>query len=138
MKQVSFSDHTGTLSRHDDIASQHTSRRIVDVWTPPEVAAGTRLPVIYMHDGQNLFDPALSHAGVDWGIDEAMLRVMIATGLPGALVVGIWNTEQRRRDYAPQAPLETLDGTPAWGRAGGASRRTAAIRWLSALPGGGA
>ena len=62
----------GSLSRHADFASKHIQARRVDVWYPPGYAGGAaRYPVLYMHDGQNLFDPAWSHLGIDWGIDEA-------------------------------------------------------------------
>ncbi len=43
--------------------------------------AATRYPVIYMHDGQNLFDPATSYGGVDWGVDEVITRLMADGGL---------------------------------------------------------
>jgi predicted alpha/beta superfamily hydrolase len=55
-----------------------------------------------MHDGQNLFDCATSYSGVDWGIDEALTELM-REGLPGAIVVGVWNTgENRWREYMPE------------------------------------
>jgi predicted alpha/beta superfamily hydrolase len=134
MTQISFSDHTGTLTRHADIVSEHIAPRLVDVWVPPSMADGTRLPVIYMHDGQNLFDPASAYAGIDWGIDEAMLRVMDDRDIPGAIVVGVWNSEQRWRDYAPHLPLETLRGTPEWEamlkRAGGTPQSDSYLRFL--------
>jgi hypothetical protein len=42
--------------------------RHVEVWLPPgyDSAAATRYPVLYMHDGQNLFDPRIANTGVDW------------------------------------------------------------------------
>ena len=63
----------------------------------------TRYPVLYMHDGQNLFDPASAYGSVDGGIDEALLRLIHEHGLPGAVIVGIWNSgEGRWLDYMPQ------------------------------------
>lgn len=97
----------GTLHTHNDIPSQYITPRRVDVWCPPKYANDNRrYPVIYMHDGQNLFDPDLSFIGVDWGIDEAMMRLIDHHATDGAIVVGIWNTELRRREYMPQRPLE--------------------------------
>ncbi|HEY8879252.1 MAG TPA: alpha/beta hydrolase-fold protein [Roseateles sp.] len=59
-----------------------------------------RYPVIYMHDGQNLFDAATSYAG-EWGVDETMEALAKATGFE-ALVVGIDNgAEKRNREMAP-------------------------------------
>lgn len=107
-----FFDGAGSISRHADFASRHVAPRHVDVWLPPSYHEHPerRYPVIYMHDGQNLFDPALVITGVDWGIDEAMLRVMRETGSAGAIVVGIWCTLLRRREYMPQAVFATSAG----------------------------
>ena len=74
--------------------------RDVLVALPPSYGDGTRdYPVVYMHDGQNLFDPATSYAG-DWDL-LATLRVMAAEGHE-AVVVGIANTGRfRRYEYSP-------------------------------------
>lgn len=99
----------GQIHRHAWFKSAHVSPRHVDVWLPPgyNEQPKMRYPVFYMHDGQNLFDPVLAFAGVDWGIDEAMTMLMHEHGLPGAIVVGVWNTPARRREYMPQKPLDT-------------------------------
>lgn len=97
----------GTLHRHTDFASAFVPPRNVDVWLPPGYTAGSvEYPTIYMHDGQNLFDPALAYGGVDWGIDEAVVRLMQAGQIQGAIVVGIWNTgDARWLEYMPQKAL---------------------------------
>jgi predicted alpha/beta superfamily hydrolase len=78
----------------------------VDIWLPPGYDAGTtRYPVLYMHDSQNIFDPAPAFTGTDWGVDEAVAGRMVAGGR-AAIVVGVWNTALRRREYMPQQPLE--------------------------------
>jgi predicted alpha/beta superfamily hydrolase len=55
---------------------------------------GRRYPVIYMHDGQNLFDAATSYAG-EWGVDETMVALANDAGFE-ALVVGIDNGGEKR------------------------------------------
>ena len=61
---------------------------------------GKRYPILYMHDGQNLFDAATSYAG-EWGVDETMEALAKATGFE-ALVVGIDNgSEKRNTEMAP-------------------------------------
>jgi predicted alpha/beta superfamily hydrolase len=50
-------------------------------------AGNTRYPVLYMYDGQNLFDPALAYGGVTWGIDEAVLRLIHDHHISGAIGV---------------------------------------------------
>lgn len=58
-------------------------------------------PVLYMHDGQNMFDPQLCWLGVDWGVDETVLELMDQGIIPPMIVVGIWNTPDRIREYMP-------------------------------------
>ncbi len=106
--ETSDSVVTGTVEHYRDFASQYVNPRHVDVWLPPSYAQHEerRYPVIYMHDGQNLFDPRTSFIGVDWGIDEVMTRLIGEKQVPQALVVGIWNTPGRVAEYMPQKPFE--------------------------------
>lgn len=110
MIEVPLSDGSGVLHRYTDLRPVGGERRFVDVWLPPSYAdRSQRYPVLYMHDGQNLFDPAVANTGVDWGIDEAIVRLMRDTGHPGAIVVGVWHGSQRWRDYMPQAAWAALE-----------------------------
>lgn len=111
---------TGTVVRHEAFASREVAARNVDVWLPPgyDPAGSERYPVVYMHDGQNLFDPAISYGGVDWAIDE-ILTGLIATGeVRPAIVVGIWNSGMARyaeympRKAVPSGRVEFLEGQP--------------------------
>ncbi len=99
---------TGTVLRYPFMPSQHVAARNVDVWLPPSYGKepGKRYPVLYMHDGQNLFDPATSYGGVDWGVDETMTRLVAAGEVREAIVVGIWNTPKRREEYMPQRAVK--------------------------------
>ena len=68
----------GTSHHHPGFASRFVEPRNVDVWLPPGYSPNRpdRFPVLYMHDGQNLFEPHLSYIGVDWEMDEAMTRLI--------------------------------------------------------------
>lgn len=94
------------LTRHEDFASSFVAARRVDVWRPDAVPNGEGLPVLYMHDGQNLFDPATAYGGVDWGVQEAVARLMEAGGLRGVIIVGVWNTSRRWQEYMPAVELK--------------------------------
>ena len=62
--------------------------RRVWIYLPPDYAtSGKRYPVLYMHDGQNVFDDATSYAG-EWGVDET-LDSLHAAGDPGVIVVAV-------------------------------------------------
>jgi len=82
----------------------------VDVWLPPSYfeaeAKSRRYPVLYVHDGQNVFDPASSFIGVDWAIDETMTQLIAEKKVPEAIVVAVWNTPKRLSEYMPQKAIE--------------------------------
>lgn len=92
------------LVTHADRPSQFVPPRRVDVWLPPgyDQDPAARYPVVYLHDGQNLFDPKTSYGGVPWSVDAAMNRLMAAGQTRGAILVGIWNTPARFAEYLPQ------------------------------------
>lgn len=93
----------GTLERKQNVHSEFLSNdRDVYVWLPPGYAeSDARYPVIYMHDGQNLFDPRALPGKVDWGVDEVIVDLVAQKKMAPAIVVGMANTMNRRREYAP-------------------------------------
>jgi predicted alpha/beta superfamily hydrolase len=69
--------------------------RTVRLYLPPGYATSTkRYPVLYMHDGQNLFDAATAYAG-EWGVDETLDKLAKTQGLE-IIVVGIDNGGEKR------------------------------------------
>ena len=86
--------------------------RDVWVWTPPayHTQPQQRFPVIYMHDGQNLFIPEKSYTHVTWGVAETITKLSVWGFIQPAIVVGIDNTENRFGDYLPLRPYETPEG----------------------------
>lgn len=111
---------TGRVESWHAVPSRFVAARDVDVWLPPSYGRDPqkRYPVLYMHDGQNLFDPALVFNGTDWDIDGAMTRLVAAGTVREAIVVGVWNAPQRFLEYMPQAPVRAptvasgIDGVP--------------------------
>ena len=77
--------------------------RHVEIWLPPgyDDTPATHYPVLYMHDGQNLFDPRIANTGVDWGVDEAVVRLVNRGIIPPIIVVGVWSTTARFSEYSP-------------------------------------
>ncbi len=70
------------------------------------------IPVIYMHDGENLFDASDAKFGVEWGIDEVMARLVATGEVRPAIIVGIWSLGAGRyAEYMPQkaAPPGEID-----------------------------
>ena len=108
--QVKGPGVTGTVVRYPSMHSIHVAPRNIDVWLPPSYGKepGKRYPVLYMHDGQNLFDPATSYGGIDWAVDEAMTDLIEKGAVREAIVVGVWNTPKRREEYMPQRAVQGM------------------------------
>lgn len=97
---------TGTVKRHANFPSRYVDARNIDVWLPPDyTTSDDRYPVLYVHDGQNAFDPATSFGGIDWAFDETMTRLIAAKRIKPAIVVAIWNTPKRFQEYMPRKAL---------------------------------
>ena len=75
--------------------------RKIRIYLPKEYSLSEKkYPVLYMHDGQNLFDDRTSYMG-EWGVDEALDSLHIATGLE-LIVIGIDNGQEKRMtEYGP-------------------------------------
>lgn len=77
--------------------------RTIRIWLPEDYDANNKdkkYPVLYMHDGQNLFDDATSFCG-EWGIDETITDFMKNNGYEGTIVVGIDNSDYREPEMKP-------------------------------------
>jgi predicted alpha/beta superfamily hydrolase len=97
------------MDHFDNFYSKFVDFRNVDVWFPPGYDQHSRYPVLYMHDGQNLFNNPATFGGESWRVDQAMTRLIEEGKIRGAIVVGIWNSSNRWRDYLPQKPYESPD-----------------------------
>jgi predicted alpha/beta superfamily hydrolase len=94
---------TGNVKYHQQIKGIGIPDRDIIVWLPPDYEKNTRkrYPVLYMQDGQNIFDPATSAFGSDWQIDETCDSLIRAGIIEPLIVVGIYNTKNRMSEYTP-------------------------------------
>jgi predicted alpha/beta superfamily hydrolase len=98
------------IVRHADFPASNIAARNIDVWLPADYdTTDKRYPVIYAHDGQNLYNPSYVWNDTDWGVDEVLQGMIDGGTVEGAIVVGIWNTPRRRLEYLPQ---EAWDAAP--------------------------
>ena len=90
-----------TLHRFHSPALQNA--RTIMVYLPPgyDDTPDERYPVLYMHDGNNIFDVRTSATGVEWGVDETAQRLISQGRIDKVIIVGIFSTPQRTREYAP-------------------------------------
>lgn len=100
---------TGDIQSHPQFDSRILrNRRDVLVYLPRGYRSAPRrhYPVLYLHDGQNVFDAATSYAGVEWGADEAAQRLIEKKWIEPLIIVAVANTgEQRIHEYAPTSGL---------------------------------
>ncbi len=79
------------------------NERTLAVYLPPgyDQNPDQRYPVLYMQDGQNLFDAANTFAGVEWGADETAEKLISEGKINPVIIVGIYNTPDRTEEYTP-------------------------------------
>ena len=99
-----FGPSQGTLTVVADFWSpQLRNTRALRIYLPPSYGENPykRYPVLYMHDGQNLFDPRTAAFGVEWEVDETMNHEIGNGRVREAIVVGVDNTPGRLGEYTP-------------------------------------
>jgi len=112
---VPISSVTGELRLHEFQSKIFRNTRLLRVWLPPGYNQpendGRRCPVLYLNDGQNLFDPATAYIGTDWQVDEAATRLIGEGKVPPLIIVGIDNAQKdRAKEYLPYRSMHP----PVW------------------------
>jgi len=79
----------GTIKRFENFPSVHVGARNIDVWLPDGYNSGKKYPVLYMHDGQMLFDSTTNWNHQEWGVDETLGRLIKEKKVKDCIVVGI-------------------------------------------------
>lgn len=102
----------GRFRTFSGLTFEDLTPRSVTVFLPDAYASDRRYPVLYMHDGKNLFAPERASFGVDWGLHRTVDRLTAEGLIAPHIVVGIDNTDQRTDDYTP-------DADPSQGGGGG-------------------
>ena len=99
---------TGHIERLGRPASAFVSPREVQVWLSPSYEAEPlrRFPVLYLHDGQNVFDNQA--AGAEWQVDEAAQKLVLSNAVQPMIIVAVASNGQRTLDYTPW--LDVVEG----------------------------
>jgi len=96
---------SGQLRKHEKFRSRFLrNQRDLIVYTPPgyREELARRYPVLYLHDGQNLFDGATSFIpGQDWHVGQTADQCINAGTVEPLIIVGMYNTKARVREYTP-------------------------------------
>jgi len=104
---------TGDLRLHEFHSRIFRNTRFLRVWLPPgyndSENSDRRYPVLYLNDGQNLFEPATSFNGVEWQVDETADRLIREGAIPPMIIVGMDNAARERiREYMPHRSLHPV------------------------------
>jgi esterase/lipase superfamily enzyme len=102
-------DPKGKLIELDAFPSSLVEPRPVTIWIPASYDSSKQYAVLYMQDGQMLFDSASTWTHQEWKVDETMSRMLAENTIRDAIVVGIYNSGQNRwAEYVPQAILDSI------------------------------
>lgn len=112
----------GKIERHQSSSQALGNSRTLDIYLPPGYDVSQpqrRYPVLYMHDGNNLFYPEIAFGGMPWGVDRVLDRLIALKLISPLIVVGVYNTLGRNSEYT-WTPMRA-----AWGSEGGEGPRYA-------------
>ncbi len=99
----------GRIERLPAIASKFVDSRPVDVWLPADYSPAKRYKVLYMHDGQMLYDASKSWNKQAWDVHLSVARLVKEGRVPDTIIVGVWNNGKfRHSEYFPQKFLSLV------------------------------
>ena len=99
----------GTIERLENFASKFVQPRNIDVWLPEGYSRAKKYNVIYMHDGQMLFDSTITWNKQEWQVDEKVHGLITNQQITDCIVVGIWNNgEYRHAEYFPEKAIRFI------------------------------
>jgi predicted alpha/beta superfamily hydrolase len=105
LTKVSF----GKIERLENFSSQFVSPRNIDVWLPEGYNTANKYNVVYMHDGQMLFDSTQTWNKKEWCVDEIFSKLIAENKIEPSIIVAIWNTPERITEYFPNKIFENID-----------------------------
>jgi len=100
------------IDLHPSFPSEFVDARDVEVFLPRQYfeKETTRFDVLYMHDGQNVFNASTAYGGVAWKADSILQDLMDKGTIRPAIIVAIWNNGMMRyNEYCPEKPFMQLD-----------------------------
>ena len=103
---------TGRLIEYEHVLAAGLPDQRLSIWLPPGYDVGERrYPVLYMHDGHNLFDVTKSNFNKIWAADKAMLAASASGKVEPHIIIGIWAPgADRYRQYLPRSAYDAASG----------------------------
>ena len=100
---------SGKVIRFSNFKSQFIDARNIDIWLPDNYSNNEKYAVLYMHDGNMLYDAESTWNKQAWEVDEVAGKLISEGKTQKFIVIGIWNNGAKRHpEYFPQKPYESL------------------------------
>ncbi|WP_269223359.1 alpha/beta hydrolase-fold protein [Flavobacterium sp. IMCC34518] len=100
---------SGKVQRFANFQSKLVDARNIDIWLPNGYSNKEKYAVLYMNDGQALYDAESTWNKQAWEVDEIAGKLIAEGKTQKFIVVGIWNNGPKRHpEYFPQKPFESL------------------------------
>lgn len=107
-------DPASGLQPRERIESRFVPGRTIQLWLPPGYAGSkARYPVIYLHDGQNIYDEPAPFSGKSWRVHRTLAEGIARGTMRPAILVGIWNNDNRLGEYMAEAALAAAPSAAA-------------------------
>jgi hypothetical protein len=100
---------SGKIERIENFKSKYILPRNIDVWLPEGYSSTEKYAVIYMNDGQMLFDSTVTWNKQEWQVDEVLSSLIKENRIEKSIVIGVFNNpELRMAEYFPEVALNGL------------------------------
>ena len=100
---------SGKIERMENFPSQFVAPRNIDIWLPEGYNTNNKFSVVYMHDGQMLFDSTQTWNKKEWLADEIFSQLISEKKIEPCIIIAIWNTPERITEYFPNKIFENMD-----------------------------
>lgn len=99
-----FVQAQGKWVKIENFESKHVKPRHVEIWLPEEYEANPaeKFPVLYMHDGQNVFNPETAMGNIPWDADDVAAKLIMQNKIKPVIIVAAWCTDIRYFEYFPE------------------------------------
>jgi len=99
----------GSIVRIEKFKSDNVDARKIDIWLPEGYSTSKKYAVLYMHDGEMLYDSTVTWNKQEWMADEVAAKLVKQGKIKDIIIVGIWNNGNlRMQEYFPQKSINYL------------------------------
>jgi predicted alpha/beta superfamily hydrolase len=101
--------HTAVIRHYTSFSSSYVQARNVEIMLPPGYSPKKKYDVLYMHDGQNVFDTSTAFTHTEWQVDETITALLKTKKIRPVIVVASWCTDKRFAEYMPNKPAYLIN-----------------------------